>query len=166
MYLPLLSAPFLALPNLATATKCSPLPSRCAITRLDRLPNYPMPTYSLATELLEPGETALCLFTNGEYFTISDKGTGSSGYWPINPQRPFDRIIIFHWSDAAGQRHVDLFTALSAGFEGPVTDGKYEGRYTVKLQQLAKVGTTDSTYEQFASAAGPWATYVTRPKDA
>jgi hypothetical protein len=108
-----------------------------------------MRTFSSAQELVAPGETALCLFTNGSYLKLGRDGIGSSGFWFLDVQRSYQRVIIYRWSQRAGQRHVELFTALPAGLDGPKADGAYRGRYTVRLQHIESAGSTDASWEDF-----------------
>ncbi len=120
-----------------------------------------MPTFSSAQELIAPGETALCLFTNGNFLTLGPNGIGSSGFWFLDPQRFYQRIIIFRWSLREGQRYVELFTALPEGLDGPETEGAFRGRYSLRLRNIERAGTTDVMWEDFVKADDK-VTYVTR----
>ena len=112
-----------------------------------------MPTYTKAYELLEPGETALCLFTNGQFFTI-EGDTGSTGFWTLpDPDRRFDRVIICQWTKRDGHIHRDVFTALAGNLEH-VTQGKFAGRYNVGLIELRLAGTTAAEWESFVDETG------------
>jgi hypothetical protein len=103
-----------------------------------------MPLLTSAEELLNDGETGLFLFTDGQFFIVNADKTGSSGIWNINPQRKINRVVIFQWSsNQAGERCVDLFTALPNGFKGMA------GRYTVLLREIICVGKTVRTWEEF-----------------
>ena len=106
-----------------------------------------MPSIKSAQQLLTPGETALCLFTDGRYLEINGT-TGSSGFWRIDPNRAFQRVVIFRWEMRNGERHVDLFTAIPDGLI-PITEGEYAGRYTVQLRDIKRVGTTPVSWEDF-----------------
>lgn len=120
-----------------------------------------MPTFSSAQELVVPGETALCLFTDGSFLTLGQNGIGSSGFWFLNPHRPYQRIIIFRWSRRDGQRYVELFTALPAGLDGPETDGQFRGRYRIRLRHIHLAGTTNASWEDFVMT-NEQVTYITR----
>ena len=103
----------------------------------------PMPTYANASELLAPGQAALCLFTDGR-FLYMDGGAASSGFWFLRePQRPYQLIIVYRWTYRVdGGRHVDLFVASPGGHEGPVVNGEARGRYNVRLIEPHLAGTT------------------------
>ena len=123
-----------------------------------------MSTFTSAQELLAPGETALCLFTDGRFFTTDEGGNGSSGFWFIeNPQRSFQRVIVFKWTCCEGRRYVELFKALPAGLNGPEVDGNFRGRYTVQLRGVHVAGTTEATWEDFVMSNEHPVTYVTHP---
>jgi hypothetical protein len=117
-----------------------------------------MRTFNLAEELLKPGETALCLFTDGRLLTIGPDGSGSSGNWKLDPNCIVQRVIIFRWSMRDGERSVELFTALLNGMSGP-TD---EGRYIVHLLDVHLQGTTSQTWEKFVATEKHPVAYVTR----
>jgi len=121
-----------------------------------------MPTFTSALELVAPGETALFLFTNGQFFE-RDGTTGSSGFWRLDdPQRPFQSVVIFQWTFRDGQRIVDLFTARPDGLVGPETSGRFSGRYSVRLRDICLAGTTTESWEDFIASDEHPVTYVSR----
>jgi len=99
-----------------------------------------LPLFSSAEELLNDGETGLFLFTNGQFFTVNADKTGSSGFWILDPKRKIDRVVICVWSFEEGERFIKLFTALPNGFDGPTDEGRYTGRFTVRLLDIHHVG--------------------------
>ena len=121
-----------------------------------------MPSFTSAQELVAPGETALFLFTDGRFFEI-DGSVGSSGFWLLDdPQRPFQRVVIFRWTFRDGQRLVELFTALPDGLVGPEAAGPFRGRYKVRLRDLSLAGTPTASWEDFVASDDLPVTYVTR----
>ena len=125
-----------------------------------------MPTFTSAHELLQPGETGLFLFTDGRFFE-QNGNVGSSGFWVLDdPQRPFHRVVVFRWTFQAGQRLVELFSALPDGLVEPVLEGPFQGRYKVKLRELRLAGTTTALWEDFvATGDGLPVAYVSRNTD-
>jgi hypothetical protein len=120
-----------------------------------------MPAFTSARELVAPGETALFLFTDGRLFEF-EGGIGSSGFWVLtDPQRPFQRVVVFRWTFRDGQRLVELFTALPEGLVGPETEGAFRGRYKVRLRDLRLAGTTTASWEDFVATDERPVTYVT-----
>jgi hypothetical protein len=124
-----------------------------------------MQLFSSAEELLNDGETGLYLFTNGQFFTINPDKTGSSGYWNLDSKQIINRVVICVWSFENGERIVKVFTALPNGFDGPMDEGQYEGRYIVRLLDIHHVGNTVRTWEEFIGTQQQTATfpiYITR----
>lgn len=118
-----------------------------------------MPSFASAEELLNHGETGLFLFTNGQFFTINADKTGSSGFWNLDPKRKFDRVVICVWSFEEGERFVKLFTALPNGLDGPMDEGRYKGRYTVRLLDIHQVGNLVRSWEDFIGTQQQPSTY-------
>lgn len=73
-------------------------------------PHLAMPIFDSITQLLEPGETALCLFTDGRLLTFNEDGSASSGDWKLDPARSTKRAIVYKWSLSEGERIVELFS--------------------------------------------------------
>ena len=116
-----------------------------------------MPAFDTAQELLQPGETGLFVLTDGRHFTINPDGSGSTGFWVINPTRQVDRVIVFRQELRDGQRFVELFTARYDGVVGPE-----DGRYTVRLLDVQVAGSTARSWQEFADAGQNPVRYVTR----
>jgi hypothetical protein len=95
-----------------------------------------------------------------------DGETGRSGFWVLtDPEQHFDRIIICRWSRREAYIHREVFTALPGGLER-VTEGKYAGRYNIRLIELKLAGTTDAEWESFVDTEHHDKTrpvYVNRP---
>ena len=117
-----------------------------------------MPQFASAIELLAPGETALVIFTVGHHLTDNHDGTGSTGWWVINPHRKVNRIIIYRRaSDDLADN--DLFIGRHDGVEGPREDG----RYLVRLLDFKLAGHTASNWRKFADTYSKSLRYVSRP---
>ena len=117
-----------------------------------------MPQFASATELLSPGETALVIVTDGKNLTDNHDGTGSTGWWVIDPQRKVDRVIIYRRA-SADETDNDLFTATHDGVDGPREDG----RYLIRLLGLTLAGHSDSNWRDFAATRQNPIRYVSKP---
>jgi hypothetical protein len=117
-----------------------------------------MPTFDTAQELLQPGETGLFVYTDGRHFTVNADGSGSTGFWVINPTRQVDRVVVVREEFRGGQRFAELFTARHDGIIGPE-----DGRYTVRLLDVQLAGSTDRTWKEFADAGQNPVRYISRP---
>jgi very-short-patch-repair endonuclease len=102
--------------------------------------------YKSAHELVVKGETALCLSTDGRFFTIEEDGSGSSGWWALDPKRPFQRLIVFK-RQAGGCS--EIYTALPVKIDGPKCSAPYAGRFTVRFREGRLVGKANVTWNTF-----------------
>lgn len=48
-----------------------------------------------AHDFVRPSETAIAVFTDGIHLTINPDGTGSTGWWIMDPERDIDHVIIY-----------------------------------------------------------------------
>jgi len=116
-----------------------------------------MPTFNTAQELLQPGQTGMFVHTDGRHFTYNADGSGSTGFWVINPSRQVDRVVVVLDEFRRGKRIVELFTARHDGVVGPK-----DGRYTVKLIDVQLAGSTDRTWKEFANAGQNPVRYISK----
>ena len=108
-----------------------------------------MTTYSLAADLLGPGQTALCVMTNGQFLTVNEDRTGTSGYWVLDEQQQSASVLlIYKWAMRNRGKHVDVLL-------GSVTEmrkeeeGRFAGRYLISFSDMECVGSTVSDWEEF-----------------
>ena len=118
-----------------------------------------MSTFDSAQELLQPGETALCVLTDGRNFTINADCSGSTGIWKLDPTRQVDCVVVFRQEHRDGRSFVELFRAQHDGVVGPTE----EGRFTVRLLSIELVGSTERGWQEFASPGQNPVRYITRP---
>ena len=105
-----------------------------------------------ATDLLQPGETALVVFTDGRHFLQYQDGSGQSGNWKVDPNRRVDRVIVYMrvaWRN-------EIYLAHHAG----TTLSPEPGRRIVQLKGFEAAGATPENWRDFADAYGP-VRYVT-----
>jgi hypothetical protein len=122
-----------------------------------------MPQFTSAIELLAPGETALVVFTDGTGLTDNHDGTGSTGWWTINPKRKVDVVIVYRRA-TKDQTDNDVFIGHHDGIDGPLEDCPYPGhRYLVRLRNFKLAGHTHANWRQFADTFMRPVRYVSRP---
>jgi hypothetical protein len=111
-----------------------------------------------AVDVLQPGETALVLFTRGELFTTNPDRSGETGNWRLDPQRVPDRVVIYRRGDTTDSNEV--FIASCAGFR----PSKEPGRLVLQLAKVSPAGTTHLNWRDFAQASSNPIRYVDRPR--
>ncbi len=100
-----------------------------------------------ARDLLKKGETAIIFFTRGKHVHINPDGTGTTGYWRLNPKRKVKRVIIYKRESTTSDNEV--YVADHAGFSTPDD----EGRYTILLRNMKHVGVTRKNWTEFTDGA-------------
>ena len=108
-----------------------------------------MKEFKSARELLARGETVLCLFTRGDDLKMRPDGTGSSGYWKLDPRREVDGVLIYLRDDERRDAN-ELFLADHDGLKGP---RRPDGRYLVRLKGIRRAGFTRHDWRRFAQAS-------------
>jgi hypothetical protein len=117
-----------------------------------------MVEYSNAEQVLRPGEVGLFIFTEGLHLTLRPDGTGTTGYWRIDPRRRVEWVVIYKrplGSDVGGE----LLLARPGDFEGPTS----EDRYLINLRQVVATGVTRANWRDFAAAGANPIRYIERP---
>ena len=102
-----------------------------------------------ARDLLASGESAVVIFTSGGDFYIREGGNGSTGNWPVNPSREYDRVIVYRRDERTGTN--DIYLARPAA----ITKSPAENRYVIGLVGIRHVGTSDQNWFDFAEG-GPF----------
>jgi hypothetical protein len=65
-------------------------------------------------DLLQPGESALAVLTDGRHFRMNNDGSGRSGNWKVDPHRHVDRFIVYHRPGKSGDA-AKLYRAVYTG---------------------------------------------------
>lgn len=129
-----------------------------------------MRAYRTARELIEPGESALVLYTRGDLFCIGTNRHGTTGDWDVDRKRVerLDWVVIYH-RDRRAPSGANLWRARPAGLEGPILvaphqDGRAKKpRYKIRLTELTQVGHTNADFPTFVGGVGRWELrYVSR----
>ena len=100
-----------------------------------------------ARELIEPGETAVVVFTHGPHFVLREDGSGSTGNWKLNIDRQFHRVIICHRKGSIQEN--DVYIADADGIEDCVD----EGRYVIRFKNVVRRGSTTNNWLKFANGS-------------
>lgn len=103
-----------------------------------------------ARDLITQQESAIVIFTDGTHLHMNTDGTGTTGYWVINPERTVDKVIIYHRRQSSDVNDVYIGNYLD------VIASPEEGRYNINLTGLHLVDSTKANWHEFAeSGANP-----------
>jgi hypothetical protein len=86
-------------------------------------------------EVLQPGESALAVFTDGRHFQLYPDGTGTSGNWKTRPPHTIDRFVVAQ--------------VYCADFIG-TTPSPEAGRVVVQFRNARQLGITRQSWPKFA----------------
>jgi hypothetical protein len=109
-------------------------------------------------DLLEPGESALAVLTDGRHFRMNDDGSGRSGNRKVDPQRDVDLFIVYHRPGKAGDA-AKLYRAVYTG----ATPSTEPGRAVVSFEEVEPAGVTRSSWREFAATWANPVRYMSRP---
>jgi len=97
-----------------------------------------------ATDLLEKGEIAILIRTDGRGFSIDSKGFGRTGVWVINPDRRVHKVIIYKQDNPLTPNEV--YVADHVGVSQH-TDSR---RYIIRLADIRPLGSITENWYEFA----------------
>ena len=104
----------------------------------------------IAKELISENETAIVVFTKGDNFIINDDQCGSTGFWKINPQRQFDKVIIYKRDSKNRTNEIYIANPIR------VIPSPVDGRYIIELSSITLQDITDINWLEFTgSGANP-----------
>jgi hypothetical protein len=112
-------------------------------------------------DLLQPGESALAVLTDGRNLKLNGDGSGSSGNWVIDPARQVDRFVIYYREGGAGDT-ARLYRGDYVG-AGPSPEA---GRSVVTFEGAEQVGVTRLSWPEFADTGANPVRYISRPANA
>ncbi len=109
-----------------------------------------------ASEVLQPDQSAIVLFTHGENFSFDVSGKGSTGKWVLDPEtvEKVDKVIIYVRRDYENVNRI---------FLGNFTDirpSDIPDRYVIRFTALKEVGKAEVNWPTFASAGKSPVSYV------
>jgi hypothetical protein len=116
-----------------------------------------MAQYTLASQLLRPGEIGLFIFTKGDRLELRADGSGSTGDWTISPTRHIDWVCIYR-RDRHDASLNELFKGRPAGVE---RSPRNAAKSVIHLSDVILMGDTDVTWRQFAAPGRGSIRYVT-----
>jgi hypothetical protein len=112
-----------------------------------------------AVELVTKNETAIALFTHGEFFHVdAASGNGWSGNWVLSPDNleMVDRVIIYLRGpqDTTNRIFYGTYTTYQKTTEAR--------RYVVRFTNLKEIGATPNNWIDFADSGQNPVSYVSR----
>jgi hypothetical protein len=116
-----------------------------------------MQSYNFAKDLLSDGQSAIVVYTEGGQFVDNHDGTGTTGWWEVEPGCEVNRVILYR-RGAGGKSDNDIYTAKFDGLEGPREDGKF----SIRLAELAFAGRSQSNWWVFAETQANPVRYVSK----
>jgi transposase-like protein len=114
------------------------------------------------SDVLNPKETAIVLFTRGMYLEIRDNKTGSSGNWVVDPDKEIEKIVIYRRDENTTIQRNDIYLGDYVWPEGPLEDGK---RYRIHFKNLERVGYTENNWKDFADGSANPVKYILNRRD-
>src|SRR4051812_31079378 len=110
-----------------------------------------------ALDLLQPGESAVVLFSRGSHLTLNPDGSGESGNWHFNANRIPDKVIIY-------LRHPEAWPQadIYSGNYVDAVDSPEPGRSIVRFSHWTQVGTADQPWTKFAGPGQNPVRHVTK----
>jgi hypothetical protein len=114
-------------------------------------------TYKQAIEVIEKNQEAIVLFTHGEHFLYDLVGNGQSGKWVLDPENAenVDKVIIYL------RRNDEPMNRIFLGNYAGIRKSDLPGRYVVRFSALKEVGTTESSWLDFAKGGQNPVSYIT-----
>lgn len=101
-----------------------------------------------ASSLLCSGESAIVVFTEGQFLTMNSDGSGMSGKWVMNPDRHIDKLIIYRLIEEQ-PRHARVYRANYVD----AVQSNSPGRYVIQFKGCEQVGTTSRNWREFADGS-------------
>lgn len=112
-----------------------------------------------ARDVLQSGQSAIVIFTDGREFKHTPDGRGHTGYWVMDPKRPFEKVIIYRRDQKSGTNEV--WTATPYGII-PAPE-PHSDRYIIYLSSVKRAGTTGKKWFPFAETGPNPIRYLTKP---
>lgn len=113
-----------------------------------------------ASDLLQSGESAVAVTTDGTHLVIEADGSGETGNWKADNDRRPRKVIIYRTAapglDYAAEVYVADFSRWRPSSE--------EGRSIIDFRNAERVGVTSEAWKAFASASQNPVRYIEAPK--
>lgn len=113
-----------------------------------------------AVDLINPGEFALAIFTRGDHLVINPDGTGSTGYWIVDPNMVLRQnwIIIYYREDRTWKNQIYVGSPVDTI---PI-EVKGKTRQNIIMENIRPVGATDSTWPEFTEGGPNPVAYIVK----
>lgn len=102
-------------------------------------------TINSVRDVLQPGESALVIFTRDRELTLRPDGSGFTGNWVLDPRRRQSRVVIYNRTGA----NADGGEIISA-LHWETTASTEPGRFVVAFKNSVLHGRTDKDWKEFA----------------
>ncbi|MCX6079471.1 MAG: hypothetical protein NTW32_08050 [Chloroflexi bacterium] len=115
-----------------------------------------MSKFKQASEVIQPNQSAIIVFSHGEHFSYDVGGRGSIGKWVLDPEtvKEIDKVIIYLRRDYENVNRIFL-----GNFSG-IRPSNIPNRYVIRFLALKEVGTAEASWPNFASAGQDPVSYV------
>lgn len=115
-----------------------------------------MAKFKQASEVLQPNQTAVVVFSHGEHFSFDVGGKGSIGKWVLDPEtiNGIDKVIIYLRRDYENVNRIFL------GNYAGIRPSNIPDRYVIRFTGLKEVGTAAASWPNFASVVENPLSYV------
>ena len=115
-----------------------------------------MTKFKQASEVIQPNQSAVIVFTHGENFSYDVGGKGSTGKWVLDPEtvEQVDKVIIYVRRDYENVNRI--FLGTYAG----IRPSDIPNRYVIRFTGLKEVGNAEANWPNFASAGKNPVSYV------
>jgi hypothetical protein len=100
-----------------------------------------------AKNLIDNGETAAVIFTDGRNFRLNDDGTGYSGNWRVRKDVRVDKVVVYVRKQFTNDVYVGDFVQLVASTEDHLPD-----RRAFKFVGMKYAGSTRKNWNEFTDA--------------
>ena len=110
-----------------------------------------------AVDLLESGESAIVIYTDGREFECKQDGSGHTAYWAINPGIQINKVIIYRVMNRhdSTSRENYVYVGMPGRISGPFRiTGCKKARYKIELSNITAQGISDNNWFAFAET-GP-----------
>jgi hypothetical protein len=115
-----------------------------------------MAKFKQASEVIQPNQKAVVVFSHGEHFSYDVGGKGTIGKWVLDPDtiKGIDKVIIYLRWDYENVNRVFL------GNYAGIRPSNIPNRYVIRFTGLKEVGSAAASWPNFASAGQEPLSYV------
>lgn len=109
------------------------------------------------------------MFTDGRDLQISQDGSGSTGYWIMNPKRLFDKVIIYKRDRRipnGGEIYTGIPVQVIPARQASPPHNRWpnlDRRFLIGLSNVEPAGITRETWSEFAQTGTNPVRYLRQP---